>query len=408
MSALKKPEVLSPAGDSECFEAAIRYGADAVYLAGQSFGMRSAPKNFTFDELSAAVKMAHSAGKRVYLTCNTLPHNRDLSLLGEFLDGALSASPDAFIVSDIGVLRFIKDRAPSAEIHISTQAGVVNSLSASEFYKMGASRVVLARELTLDEIKTIRDTAPPELEIECFIHGAMCVSFSGRCLLSHYLTGRDANRGECAQPCRWNYAIMEKTREGEYYPISEEDGGTYILNAEDLCMIDRLDSLMSAGISSFKIEGRAKSPYYTAVITNAYRCAVDFFADNPGEPLPDWIITETEKVSHRRYSHGFYFSDDSPAQNLRDGGYIRSFDVAAEVISSSGGGLEIIEKNRFYKGDELEAVLPGRPPQKITVERIYDMSGAETDTANKAAERYKITCGIDLPAGTFLRMKKGE
>ena len=316
-----KPEVLSPAGDSECLDAALMYGADAVYLAKKDFGMRAAPKNFTQGELLEACKKAHSLGRRIYLTCNTLPHNRELSALPDFAREASEAGVDAFIVSDIGVMSVLKEHAPNVDIHISTQAGIVNYASAGELYKMGASRVVLARELSLDEIKQIRDNTPPELEIETFVHGAMCVSFSGRCLLSQYLTGRDANRGECAQPCRWSYALMEQTREGTYFPIEESDGGTYILNAKDLCMINHIDSLARAGITSFKIEGRAKSSYYVAVITNAYRAAVDELMKDPdGYNPPKWITDEVNKVSHREYSCGFFFGQPENSQNTRDGG----------------------------------------------------------------------------------------
>lgn len=400
------PEILAPAGDYECFEAALRYGADAVYLAKKSFGMRSAPENFSQGDLISACKSAHEKGIRVYLTCNTLPHSRELEALPDFAKEACEAGVNAFIVSDIGVMSILKNLAPDIDIHISTQAGVVNHATASELYKMGAKRVVLARELHIDEIKNIRDKTPPELEIETFVHGAMCVSFSGRCLLSQYLTGRDANRGECAQPCRWSYAIMEKTRAGEYFPISESDGGTYILNAEDLCMIEHLDKLHSAGVSSFKIEGRAKSSYYVSVITNAYRAAKEHLLNHPGEPLPEWIKEETEKVSHRRYSTGFYFPDDPPAQNLSDGGYIRSWDVAATVEQSDGEYLMIRQRNRFFKGDTLEALLPLEKPVPIVADEIFDAEDQPVNVANKAYERYRIRCGINLPEGTVLRIKK--
>ena len=402
---IASPEVLAPAGDMECFKAALMYGADAVYLAKKSFGMRAAPQNFSQDELIEACRLAHAAGKRVYLTCNTLPSNRELSQLKEFASEADEAGVDAFIVSDIGVMSMLKEYAPDIELHISTQAGIVNYASAREFYKMGAKRVVLARELSLNEIITIRDNTPPELEIEAFVHGAMCVSFSGRCLLSQYLTGRDANRGECAQPCRWNYALMEQTRQGEYFPIGEADGGAYILNAKDLCLIEYLNVLSGAGISSFKIEGRAKSSYYVSVVTNAYRAAVDHFKNHPDESLPQWILDETDRVSHREYSTGFIFEDDPPAQNYRDGGYVRNYDVAAVVESSDGEYIHVAQRNRFFAGDTLEILQPGIQPQKIIAEDIIDSSGDRVETANKAAERYKIRCALDLSEGTILRMK---
>ena len=400
-----KPEVLAPAGDFEAFSAAMMFGADAVYLAKREFGMRAAPKNFSQEELVKACEVAHSAGKRVYLCCNTLPRSRELLGLKPFAKEAEDAGVDAFIVGDIGVMSVLKEYAPDIDVHISTQAGIVNYASAREFYKMGAKRAVLARELSLDEIKAIRDNTPPELEIEAFVHGAMCVSFSGRCLLSQYLTGRDANRGECAQPCRWEYALNERTREGRYFPIEERDGGTYILNAEDLCLIEHLELLKNAGVSSFKIEGRAKSPYYVSVITNAYRAAVDFFADHPGEKLPDWIVEETDKVSHREYSSGFIFPDCPPKQNLNDGGYVRNWDIAGVVLESDGEYLTVLQRNRFFKGDELEALSPKERPARIVAEEIVDKNGEKVEAANKAAEIYRIKCDKIFPAGTVLRMK---
>ena len=399
------PEVLAPAGDMECLKAALMFGADAVYLAKKSFGMRAAPANFSQEELVEACRLAHEAGKKVYLTCNTLPHNRELGFLPDFAKEAAEAGVDAFIVSDIGVMSVLKEHAPDIDIHISTQAGIVNYASAREFYRMGASRVVLARELSLKEIRTIRDNTPAELEIEAFVHGAMCVSFSGRCLLSQYLTGRDANRGECAQPCRWSYALMEKSRGGAYFPISEEDGGTYILNAKDLNMIEHLFMLRDAGISSLKIEGRAKSSYYVSVITNAYRAAVDHLVNCPDKKLPQWIIDETDKVSHREYCTGFFFGETSDMQNLNDGGYVRNYDVAAIVERSGDGWLDIIQRNRFFKGDTLEVLQPGIQPKKIVAEEIIDQNGEQVDVANKAAERYKLRCALDLPGGTILRIK---
>ena len=399
------PEVLAPAGDMECLKAALMFGADAVYLAKKTFGMRAAPQNFSQDDLVEACRLAHSIGKKIYLTCNTLPHNRELDTLKTFAQEAESAGVDAFIVSDIGVMSMLKEYAPNTEIHISTQAGIVNYASAREFYKMGASRVVLARELTLKEIRTIRDNTPPELEIEAFVHGAMCVSFSGRCLLSQYLTGRDANRGECAQPCRWSYALMEQSREGTYFPISEQDGGTYILNAKDLNMIEHLYLLADAGISSFKIEGRAKSSYYVSVVTNAYRAAVDHLRDHPDKALPKWIVDETDKVSHREYCTGFFFGETSQMQNLNDGGYVRNYDVAAIVESCADGCINVHQRNRFFTGDTLEVLQPGIQPRKIVADEIINQNGERVDVANKAAENYKIKCDLDLPQGTILRIK---
>ncbi len=269
------PEVLVPAGDMERLEAALRYGADAVYLGGKQHSMRSAPKNFTLEELAAGCKKAHAQGVRVYCTVNTLLKNEEVEALPAYLHDLAGCGVDAVILADMGVLMLCRREVPELEVHISTQAGVTNYLTARELYKLGAKRVVLARELSLEEIRGIRQNTPPELELEYFVQGAMCVSFSGRCLLSNYFTGRDGNRGECAQPCRWRYHLVEETRPGQYFPISEEENGTYILNAKDLCLLPHLDKLRDAGVDSFKIEGRAKSAYYVAVAANAYRCAAD-------------------------------------------------------------------------------------------------------------------------------------
>ena len=300
-------EILSPAGDMERLLAALDFGADAVYLGGQMFGMRAASPNFTPESLKTAVDEAHRRGKRVYLTCNTLPRNDEIIHFEEFVKDALNAGVDALIANDIGVFSLIKKYAPDMEIHVSTQAGIVNFVTANEFYNMGAKRVVLARELSLEEISEIRAKTPADLEIEAFVHGAMCVSFSGRCLLSQYLVNRDANRGECAQPCRWGYHSMEEKRENEFYPIFENEKGSYILNAKDMCMIDHIDKLAQAGVNSFKIEGRAKSAYYVSVVTNAYRKAMDIYKNNPEDfKLPQWIHDEVFKVKSQGLLHGIF------------------------------------------------------------------------------------------------------
>ena len=290
MSILDRLEVLSPAGDYERLISAINYGADAVYLGRKEFGMRASPLNFSYDELKSAVEEAHKRGVKVYLTCNTLPRNNEISKFQAFIEEAVDCKVDAVIVADLGVLSLVKKYAPGMEIHMSTQTGVVNYVTANELYNMGAKRVVLARELSLEEIAEIKAKVPNELDIEVFVHGAMCVSFSGRCLLSQYMVNRDANRGECAQPCRWGYHLMEEKRPNEFYPVYEDERGTYILNAKDLCMIDHIDKLVDVGVTSFKIEGRAKSAYYVSVITNAYRMAVDHYKANPDSfELPKWI-----------------------------------------------------------------------------------------------------------------------
>ena len=404
----KVPELLSPAGDFERLKYAVKFGADAVYLGGISFGMRTSPSNFTFDELGKAVDYAHEHGVKVYLTCNTLPHNDEIGNLPEFIKESNSKGVDAFIVSDIGVLSYIKKYAPNAEIHISTQAGIVNYAAANAFYEMGAKRVVLARELTLDEIADIRAKTDSNLEIECFVHGSMCVSFSGRCLLSDYLTGRDSNRGDCAQPCRWKYHLMEETRPGEYYPIDEDDSGAHILNAKDLCMIEHIPELVKAGISSFKIEGRAKSLYYTSVTTNAYRCAIDgYLKDRNDNYKPEkWILDEMNKVSHRQYSTGFYYGRPKKGQIYDNGGYIREYDIAATAENYDGQYLTVIQRNKFLNGDELEVLEPGEEPFRVIAEGLADSENNPIDSASHAMMTVKFKCGRKVENGAILRKQR--
>ncbi len=400
-------EVLSPVGDMERLHAALDYGADAVYLGGTLFGMRAQSAKFDAESLKAAADEVHSRGRRIYLTCNTLPRNSELPLLGGFIKDACAAGVDALITTDIGVFMMIKKIAPDMEIHVSTQAGIVNYESARQFYDMGAKRVVLARELSLDEIAEIRAKTPKELEIEVFVHGAMCMSFSGRCLISQYLVDRDANRGQCAQPCRWNYALMEEKRPGEYYPIFEDGQGSYILNAKDLCMIEHLDKVAQAGVNSFKIEGRAKSTYYVSVITNAYRLAMDAYKADPAHyRLPDWVRDEVFKVSHRPYCTGFFFGHPRDCQYYPDSGYIRDYDVAAIVTRCEGGRIYASQRNKFLRGDELEALVAGREPIVFRADELFDENGEPTDMANRATMDLSITSELELPPNTMLRIRK--
>ena len=366
---MKRVELLSPAGDMERLELAVKFGADAVYVGGTQFGMRSNPSNFDPAQLQAACKLVHAAGKKLYLTCNTLPRSYELDALPDFLRSARAAGVDAFIIADMGVLAIAKQAAPEVEVHISTQAGIVNYAAANAFYQMGAKRIVTARELSLDEIKMIRDHTPPELEIEAFVHGAMCMSFSGRCILSDYMVGRDANRGDCAQPCRWKYHLMEETRPGQYFPINQEENGTYIFNSKDLCMIEHIPELVAAGVDSFKIEGRAKSAYYTAVVTHAYRQALDAYFAHPSPDfrVPDWVLAEMEKMSHRVYTTGFNFGPLQNGQELNTGGYVRNWDVCALYRDQQGNRLIVDQRNRFFEGDILEVLEPGQKPYTLTV-----------------------------------------
>lgn len=400
-------EILSPVGDTERLYAALDFGADAVYLGGKMFGMRAASANFDFETLKMAADEVHKRGKRIYLTCNTLPHNSEIAQFEKFAKQASDAGVDALIANDIGVFSLIKKYTPDMEIHFSTQAGIVNYVTANEFYNMGAKRVVLARELSLEEIAEIRAKTPKDLEIEVFVHGAMCVSFSGRCLLSQYLINRDANRGECAQPCRWGYHLMEEKRPNEFYPIFEDEKGTYILNAKDLCMIDHIDKLAKAGVDSFKIEGRAKSSYYVSVVTNAYRMAMDIYKRDPENfKLPQWIHDEVFKVSHRAYCTGFFFGHPKDCQYYENSGYIRDYDVVAVVEECKDGRIYAQQRNKFNAGDTLEVLSPGCKPTEITADVIYNEYGEQVETANHAMMKLSIPCENEFPKNSIIRMKK--
>ena len=408
---MKRVELLSPAGDMERLELAVKFGADAVYVGGTQFGMRSNPSNFDPAQLQAACKLVHAAGKKLYLTCNTLPRSYELDALPDVLRSARAAGVDAFIIADMGVLAIAKQAAPEVEVHISTQAGIVNYAAANAFYQMGAKRIVTARELSLDEIKMIRDHTPPELEIEAFVHGAMCMSFSGRCILSDYMVGRDANRGDCAQPCRWKYHLMEETRPGQYFPINQEENGTYIFNSKDLCMIEHIPELVAAGVDSFKIEGRAKSAYYTAVVTHAYRQAMDAYFAHPSPDfrVPDWVLAEMEKMSHRVYTTGFNFGPLQNGQELNTGGYVRNWDVCALYRDQQGNRLIVDQRNRFFEGDVLEVLEPGQKPYTLTVrDLVREADGTRTEVANKATEVYSFAVDRPVSPDAILRRKRDE
>jgi len=368
-----KPELLAPAGDMERLQMALHYGADAVYLAGTEFGMRASAGNFDEAGLHEAVRLCHEKGVRVHVTCNTLPREYELKRLPAYLEMLDGIGVDALIVADLGVIAMAKKYAPKAALHISTQLGIVNSETCRAIFDMGASRAVLARELSLDEIREIRRNSPGELELEAFVHGAMCFSFSGRCLLSNYLTNRDANRGECAQPCRWKYHLVEEKRPNEYYEITE-DGGTYIMNSNDMCMIEHLPELIDAGITSFKIEGRMKSAYYAAAVTNAYRHALD--AALEGRPLSKVWLDEVEKISHRKYCTGFYFGEPGQYYSKSDSIYFASADICAVVESCDGDGNALLtQRNKFSVGDSFELLTNDFEPLPFTVSDLRDKSG---------------------------------
>ena len=396
-------ELLAPAGDMEKLSAALNFGADAVYLAGKEFGMRCSTSNFDMDQLEKAIKLSHSKNRKVYLTCNTLPRNDEISRIPEFLSNAQALGVDAFIIADMGVLSLAKKFAPKTAVHISTQFGVTNHVSAQALYEMGAQRVVLSRELSLEEISTIRSKTDKNLELEAFVHGAMCVSFSGRCLISNFLTGRDANRGNCAQACRWKYYLTEEKRKGEYFPILEDNSGTYFFNSKDLCMIDYIPELIKAGITSLKIEGRAKSAYYVAVVTNAYKHALNYYAENLSNyTTPTWIKEEVYKISHREYSTGFYFGN-SPGQVYNSGGYVRDYEVVAVCEGFENGLMKVSQRNKFFKGDTLEVLEPEGKPFEITVDKIFDEKGNEMDCAPHPTQKLFIPTEKAVKAGAFLR-----
>ncbi|MCR4780869.1 MAG: U32 family peptidase [Ruminiclostridium sp.] len=400
------PELLSPAGDRECLEAAVDFGCDAVYLGGQSFGMRAGPKNFDMEGLADAVLYAHDRGVKVYLTCNTVPTNDEAAAFPAFIAEARKTGIDAAIIADIGVMAMTAKYAPGLDIHMSTQVGIMNSETAKELYRLGAKRVVLAREVGLADIARIRKDIPADMDIEVFVHGAMCVSFSGRCLLSKYLAGRDANRGACAQPCRWKYFLTEETRPGEMYEITEDNKGTYIFNARDLCMIDHIPDLLEAGVSSLKIEGRAKSAYYSAVVTNAYKKAIEYAVK--GEKLPEAISGEVYKVSHRPYCTGFFYEHSDAEQYYPSSGYFRDYEFVGTVDRWENGILHITQRNYFTVGSELEVLPPKGEPATFTPAEMFNVSGESVTAANHAMEKLTIPCPAEFPPKSIIRMKKNK
>lgn len=394
------PELLAPAGDFEKLNMAVRYGADAVYLAGTSFGMRSFAGNFSPEQLPQAVKLAHDSGVKVHVTVNTMARSDELDKLPAHLELLNDAGVDALIIADLGAFRLAEKYAPNCQRHISTQVSVANYASASAWYELGASRVVLARELSLEEIRTIRQKTPKELEIEVFGHGAMCVSYSGRCLLSNYMTGRDSNRGECAQPCRYQYALMEEKRPGEYFPVFEDEKGTYIMNSRDMCMIDHLGDLMAVPVDCLKIEGRAKSAYYAAIVTGAYRHVLDDLAAGR-EVDPVWR-NEVDKVSHRHYSTGFFYGE--PGQYVSSSRYLREYQVVAIVTECDKNGLATLSlRNKFRAGDEIELVGPDTRPFTMIAPTMCDETGAVLDEVRTPQMVFQMQLPRPVPAYSIVR-----
>ncbi len=404
---MRRPEVLAPAGDFEKLRFAVAYGADAVYLAGKAFGMRTASGNFTPSEMDAAVKYCHARGVKVYVTVNTLPRDDELLLMPDYLSALDEMGVDALILADLGVLTLAKKYAPHCEKHISTQTSIVNAQAACAYHELGASRVVLARELTLEQIAYLRKNTPKTLELEAFVHGAMCMAYSGRCMLSNYLAGRDANRGNCAQPCRWNYRVVEEYRPNEYMPIEEDEHGTYIFNSKDMNLLPYVDKLAQAGIDSLKIEGRVKTAYYAAVVTNAYRRATELYAADPIHfSPPQELLEEVWKVSRREYFTGFYFGDPN-TQHMADSTYIREWDVCAVVEACDETGQAVLRhKNKFAAEDELELLIPGKPAEIIRLEQMCNGEGEPVQLANVPHMTVLAKLPTQVPVLSILRRKK--
>lgn len=409
---MKKPELLAPAGSLNKLKTAIIYGADAVYVGGEEFSLRVAAENFSPEDMAEGVKFAHERGKKVYLTANIIPHNSDISEYRDFLKEYLKSGFDAIILSDLGMFAITREVAPELEIHISTQANNVNYMSAKTWYNMGAKRVILAREMSCKEISEIRENTPPELELEAFVHGAMCISYSGRCLLSNYMTGRDSNLGACAHPCRWKYYLMEETRPGEYMPVVENDRGTFIYNSKDLCMIEHIGELVGCGLDSFKIEGRVKSEYYLATVVKAYREAIDaYFADPEGYKFnPEWM-DELKKVSHRDYTTGFYFGKPGGTeQHYSSSSYIREYELLGIVCGYDAETkmLSVIQKNRFFKGSEVEFLKPHGHFEKFKIEYMENEDGEEIEVANRPQQIVKIRTENPIECESMMRAPRNK
>ena len=409
---MKRPEILSPAGNFEKMRAAILYGADAVYLAGHIFGMRAAADNFSVEELSEAVEYAHERGVKVYLTLNTMPRENEYELLRKYLLDLSHIAIDAMIIADVGVLMLVKELLPNMEIHISTQANATSAAACKAWYALGAKRVVLARELTLDEIKAIRANIPDDLEIECFVHGSMCVSYSGRCLLSNHMVGRDANRGMCAQPCRWNYTIknyeiVEEKRPDCRMPVEEINGETFIMASRDTCTIEHIPELIEAGINSFKIEGRMKSAYYTAVVTNAYKMAFDSYFSGNYQYDPDWY-RELESVSHRDYHTGYYFTDSHMDANLApNNGYIKDKAYLAVAVGydAESGLAEFTQRNKMCFGDDAELLTPGRIGRELKIGDLFDENMNSIEATPHPYMKFFMKVDFEVRPGDILRAK---
>lgn len=405
---MKKPELLCPAKDLEVLKTAVNFGADAVYIGGEAYGLRARARNFSREEMAEGIRYAHAHGARVHVTANILAHNRDLDGAAEYMRELEELRPDAVLVADPGMFMLAKENCPDVDIHISTQANNTNYATFNFWAGQGAKRVVCARELSLAEIREIRDRVPEDLEVEAFVHGAMCISYSGRCLLSNYFTGRDANQGECTHPCRWRYAVAEESRPGEYLPIEENERGTFIFNSKDLCMVDHIPDLIAAGIDSFKIEGRMKTALYVATVARTYRKAIDDYLQSPElyhKNLP-WYEDEIRKCTYRRFTTGFYYGKPSEDSMVYDSNTYVSEAVwlgIAEDIRADGA-VRITQRNKFSVGDEIEIMKPDGRDVKTKVLHIRDAEGAEMPSAPHPQQELYVTLDQQAQKGDILRM----
>ncbi len=409
---MNKPELLAPGGSLEKLKTAIDFGADAVYIGGEAFSLRVAAENFSKEDMAEGINYAHDRGKKVYLTANIIPHNSDVEQFEDFIKEIRPMGFDAVLIADLGLFDMMRELAPEIPIHVSTQANNVNYRSAQMWHKLGSKRVVLAREMSFKEIEEIRAKIPADLELEAFVHGAMCISYSGRCLLSSYMTGRDSNMGACAHPCRWNYSLVEEKRPGQYMDVFENERGTFIFNSKDLCMIEHIPELVKSGITSLKIEGRVKTSYYVATVVGAYRREIDrYFADPKNYAFNPDEYAELCKVSHRPYTTGFYYhKPDENSQVYTTSSYIRDYELIGLVLDydEKTGIATVTQRNRFFKGDEIEIIQPMKPYFTQTVEYMENEEGEAIDVAPHPEQILRMPVKEPVVKGAMLRKAKKQ
>jgi putative protease len=412
MEKMRNPELLVPASSLEVLKIAVKFGADAVYIGGEAFGLRAKAKNFSLEDMKEGIEFAHAHNVKVYVTANIIGHNADLAGVEEYFKELDKIKPDALIISDPGIFTIAKEVLPDMELHISTQANNTNYKTYQFWHKLGAKRVVSARELSLQEIKEIRANIPDDLEIESFIHGAMCISYSGRCLLSNFFTGRDANQGACTHPCRWKYAVVEEKRPGEYFPVYENDRGTYIFNSKDLCMIEHIPEILDAGIDSLKIEGRMKTALYVAAVARTYRKAIDDYLESPDKYKDNlsWYMQEIGKCTYRKFTTGFFFGKPTEETQIYDSNvYVKEYTYLGIAGGKNAEGLyQIEQRNKFYVGQTIEVMKPNGENIEAIVKRIMDEEGAEMESAPHPKQKLFIDLGMELDQFDILRVKEEE